>query len=351
MSASSPRSVVAKRLRAQAEYCTSLGSPLYAELLRRAADDAEAAGPTWEVIRGRDADPPNSMLALRLMGAVHRLVLEGRAPRLARRYPSVGGAVSGADLAWHDFAATLDEHKELLREMILQPVQTNEVGRAAAIVGGFLSLSASTGLPLRLLELGTSAGLNLRWDHFRYEASPREAWGPRGSPVRFNGMFEGPLPFHAGCEVLERRGCDPRPIDPTSRNGELTLRSFVWADQLGRLKLLRGGIAVARRVPAVVDQAGASEWLPERLARLPRGSVTIVFHTIVWQYLSPDDRRHVETTIERAGRRAARDTVLAWLRMEPAGPMTDVTLTVWPGAQERRIARAGYHGQPVEWIG
>jgi hypothetical protein len=351
MNTSNSQSIVAGLIRGQAKFCTALGSPLYAQLLRRAAEDAEAGGPTWEVVRGYDADPPDSMLALRLMGAVHRLVLEGRARRLARHYPSVGGAVSSADQAWHDFVATIDEHSELLREMILHPVQTNEVGRAAAIVGGFLSMSEATGLPLRILEIGASAGLNLRWDHFRYEASPRNAWGPRRSPVRFAGMFEGTPPFHTTCEVLERRGCDPQPIDPASREGELTLKSYIWPDQLGRLKLLRGAIRVARRVPAVVDQAGATDWLVEELARLHRRSVTVVFHTIVWQYLLPRDRRHVESTIEHAGKNARRDTVLAWLRMEPAGKMADVTLTVWPGAQERRIARCGYHGRPVQWIG
>jgi hypothetical protein len=43
-------------------------------------------------------------------------------------------STSQSTLAWHDFAATIDEHAELLGEMILHPVQTNEVGRAAAIV-------------------------------------------------------------------------------------------------------------------------------------------------------------------------------------------------------------------------
>ena len=38
--------------------------------------------------------------ALQLMGAVHRLVLEGRAPELARFYPSAGGTPD-ADAAAH----------------------------------------------------------------------------------------------------------------------------------------------------------------------------------------------------------------------------------------------------------
>ncbi|MDP9480944.1 MAG: DUF2332 domain-containing protein, partial [Actinomycetota bacterium] len=77
------RGAVARRLRRQAEACRALGSPLYAHLLERSAVDAEAGGPAWAVLAGHEDDPPDSALALRLMGAVHRLVLEGRAPALA----------------------------------------------------------------------------------------------------------------------------------------------------------------------------------------------------------------------------------------------------------------------------
>ena len=79
------------RMRWQAEWCHRLGSPLYGELLGRAADDAEAGGPVAEVLAGREGDPLESMLQLRFMGAVHRLALAGRAPALAAVYPSCGG--------------------------------------------------------------------------------------------------------------------------------------------------------------------------------------------------------------------------------------------------------------------
>jgi hypothetical protein len=67
---------LAEMLRVQAGHCERLGSSLYAGLLERAAEDVEASGPAWEVLRGHESDPPGSVPALRLMGAVHRLVLE-----------------------------------------------------------------------------------------------------------------------------------------------------------------------------------------------------------------------------------------------------------------------------------
>ena len=62
--------------RAQAAACLELGSPLYAGLIGRLADDLEARGPTRAVLRGHESDTGPSALALRLMGAVHRLVLD-----------------------------------------------------------------------------------------------------------------------------------------------------------------------------------------------------------------------------------------------------------------------------------
>ena len=75
------------------------------------------------------------------MGGVHRLVILGRAPGLAWFYPSVGGEGDPED-AWPAFRAVLDEHRDELRAGLDQPPQTNEVGRAAALIGGLLHVAA-----------------------------------------------------------------------------------------------------------------------------------------------------------------------------------------------------------------
>src|SRR4051794_41370023 len=75
----------------QAEACEPLGSPMYAELLARLADDVEAGGPTARVLRGHEDDPGPSGLALRLAGGLHRLVLAGAAPGPTGHPPRPGG--------------------------------------------------------------------------------------------------------------------------------------------------------------------------------------------------------------------------------------------------------------------
>lgn len=68
-------------------------------------------------------------------------------------------------------------------------VQTNEVGRAAPLSAAMNHVALATGLPLRLLEVGSSAGLNLSLDRYFVEGGTR-SWGPRDSPSRLTGQFE-----------------------------------------------------------------------------------------------------------------------------------------------------------------
>jgi hypothetical protein len=342
---SDQRSVLVSLFRGQAGWCARLGSPIYAHLLERAADDLAAGGPVWRVVEPYLDKPPNFTHHMRLLGATHRLALAGEAPALAAHYPSTGGD-GDAEAAWDAFIALIGERPISLD----RAVQTNEVGRAAALLGGFLTVADQTGLALRVLEIGASAGLNLRWDRFRYEAADW-AFGDSASPARVPCEYEGgrpPLP--QALWVIERAGCDPAPIDATTDEGALTLQSFIWPEQLERLELLRAAIEVARRTPVTVDRASATDWLGDRLARERGGSATVVFHSIMWGYLTNDARARITRTLHEAGERATDSDPLAWLRMEPGADQADVTLTTWPGGEERVIAFAGYHGRPVRWV-
>ena len=339
---------LADLLRFQAGWCDRLGSALYAQLLERAAADVIGGGPVGELLRGHESDTPGSALALRLMGSVHRLVLEGKLPELVRYYPSVGGRAD-VEAAWPFFRRSVRDNARVLAALLDRPVQTNEVGRSSALFGGFL-LVARTGLPLRLLEVGASAGLNLRWDLYRYESRGR-AWGDPESCVRLVEAFEERLPpFDVPVRIAERRGCDLYPIDPSSPGGELTLVSYVWADQLERFALLRGAIVLARRVPVVVDEASAATWVAAELRRPVRRVASVVFHSIFMQYLADDERERFVREVEEAGRRATGDAPLAWLRMEPGVEGAEVRLTTWPGGDDRLIAISGFHGKPVRWL-
>jgi hypothetical protein len=117
-------------------------------------------------------------------------------------------------------------------------------------------------------------------------------------------------------------------------------------------------------VPAQVDRADAPDWLAARLAEPVPGVATVVYHSIVLQYLGRERRQRLVEILTEAGKRASARAPLAWLGMEPgreqreawarfapAAGGTEVRLTAWPGGHERLLARASPHGRPVGWLG
>ena len=330
--------------------CVAHGSPLYGHLLDCLAADYRTGGLTYDLLSSRQARSVRDAIALRLLGGMHRLVLEGLAPELAAFYPSAGGtATEGSGPA---LLRTMAQHRNRLELDLENQVQTNEVGRAALLAAGFMEISRRLGLAMRQREIGASAGLLLNWDLYRYEPTG-STFGPTNSQVRFaENWWQSPAPdFDVPVVVTDRKGSDVSPIDATTDAGRLRLLSFVWPDQLARLERLRAAIDIAADTPPVVEKSDARAWLTRELATTVPGQVTVVHHSIVLQYIPQPGLAQLIETITSAGQRATVRAPLAWLRMEPAGPVADLRLTLWPGGREEVLATSGYHGQDVKWRG
>ncbi|MFK0194733.1 DUF2332 domain-containing protein [Kitasatospora sp. NPDC090308] len=319
--------------RHQADSCAELGSPLSAALLHRAAGDLAAGGPCAEAIAGHEDAPGPNAIALRLLGAVHALVLSGRAPDLAAHYPDAGGHFDPADpdAPWPAFRAAVAAHLPFVREWLTRPPQTNEVGRSNLLLTGLAwaqqqlaDAAASTAttspfpLPVRLYELGSSAGLNLLAEQFRC-VSEGFSYGPPDSPVVLADAWRGEPPAWLRDaplqRVTERRGCDPTPIDPRSADGALALRSYLWADQLPRAQRLNGALALAARTPAPVEAVGAAVFL--RGLETAPGALTVVWHSVMRQYVPVDEWRSVEGELARLAAASTPSAPFLHLAFEP----------------------------------
>lgn len=343
----------ARLLRDQAHGCEVFGSTLYGALLRHAAEDFLAGGPTAAVLAGHESDPGPSALALRLMGGVHALVLSGQAPDLAAYYPSVTPDARPLDSAGLDaFVDLLSAQREVIRTWLPRAPQTNEVGRGAALVGGLLHAVTEADLPIRLVEIGTSAGLNLRADHFHIGADSG-GYGDPSSPVQLAGAWQGAAPPARSLHVLDRLGADLAPIEPTTDTGRLTLCAYVWADQVDRLVRLRGAIDLAATVPATLRTESALQTV--QAIELADDTWTVLWHSVMIQYLDSDDRRAIDGRIAEIGATATSRRRFAHLSLEPRrrtdqGPFEFlVTLTTWPPGKERILATSAPHGVPVTW--
>lgn len=341
-------------LRSQGRFCARSGSAMYGELFDLVAGDVETGGVFASILTGHEEAPSGQAVPLRLLGGLHRMVLDGRAAHLRRWYPSAGGSWD-AQRAWPEILRVAAERPDALRAALRHPPQTNEVGRSAALIGGLLHLHSEFRLPIRLFEIGSSAGLNLRADRYHYRYAGNQ-WGPPDSPVVIDDAWHGQLPPGGGLQIVERHGYDIAPLDVTGvtgLDGELTVLSYVWPDQHARLTRVRGAIAVAREVPAQLERCTAADAVAG--LTLAEGALTVLWHSITWQYLSTDERAAVRAGIDRLAAQADALKPLAHLTLEPAREGPEGTLkflvraTAWPGGEERVLAECHAHGAPVHW--
>ncbi len=351
-------SAVADHLRAQAKWCDRLGSPFTARLLEQAALDLDGGGIVAELIGTWQGDCHGDALALRLAGALHAAVLSGRDPELAAVYPDPKRAWDMGRV-WPLASGFLRREAGWVRAFMQSPPQTNEVGRAGALAPAFLWLGERAPQPFHMLELGASAGLNLSWDRFRYAHGPWGRGGGDGPLIPTE--FDGNPPGWRTIEVSSRRACDRAPMDPDDAGAMLRAQSYVWPDQFDRLERLKAAIRVARDAPWRVERADADAWLEQELAGdLPRG-VTVIYHSIFYQYPPVAAREAIADAIEQAGRQATAGRQLAWVRFEPesvlGGPGDSermvISVKLWDGSAERTVelGEADPHGWRVRWVG
>jgi hypothetical protein len=289
-------------------------------------------------------------VALRLLGAAHYLALLGDAPELAAQLPSTGGTYQG-EAAWRALEGVLARHERRIRQHLTEQIQTNEVRRCCALLGGFLGLARLYPWPLRLLEIGASAGLNQCFDRFRY-ALGEQPYGPADAPLTLDCEWRGAALDTSGTlRVVSRRGCDIAPIDLRERRARLRLESFFWPDQLARLTRLRAACDCALAAGVHVERLRAIDFLARELAAPAPGQTTVLFHSVMWMYVPEEERRRIHDLMSAAGARASAEAPLAWLRMEgPNYEYCEVRLRTWPGGEDRLLARCHYHGAWVEWL-
>jgi hypothetical protein len=336
---------MADAFRTQIGFCRQGDAPFTADVLEAMLRDFEAGG-GWRRLLGEwPAEPVADGAALRAVGAAHRLALKGIEPcasvfaRLDRD-PVVLDEVARATARWPEIA-----------QWLKNPPQTNEVMRSAVLLGGFLEVARLQGLPLRMREMGCSAGLNLLWDRYRFQLG-ETFWGSEDSPVRLEPAWEGPSPAPAAVTVASRRGVDQLPIDLDDPEQRFRLMSYVWADQPDRVERVRGALHIALQGPPPVDHGDAADWVEAELAELPEGQTTVLYHSWVWNYLPAATRARITAALAQAGARAHAGAGLAHLAFEgiKATDRSALTLTLWPGGERRVLADAHPHGRWVRWL-
>ncbi|TWI38072.1 DUF2332 domain-containing protein [Paracoccus sulfuroxidans] len=330
----------------QAEACRALDSALTAEICEALLAHISVGE---DSVSRRVRDWPGDLsyrgdsVPLRLCGALHALVLEGKDPALAQAY---AGPPTG-DLQ-EVINNTLQYHTDYILDFIDLPPQTNEVGRSGAIIAAAWHLTALfPAASFKALELGASAGLNLNFYRYHLVANNNNETAP--DTVLLTPDWRGAVPARHSLRIDEAAGVDINPLDPL--RDALRMKAYIWPDQPQRLARMDAALSIARAHPPKVDKADAAEWLEAQLDQ-PSQTGRLVYHTIAAQYFPPRTRERIEAALQRAGETASDHAPLAHFSME-SSPTTgaDLLLRVWSKGRLREwhLGQADAHARWIDW--
>jgi hypothetical protein len=307
-------------------------SPLYAHLIGLTIDRPEL----MRVIQQINNRPqPNVYLA-----AIHFLLMNGRSARLAGFYRSLVEEplpVPGVDDAFVEFVLANEE--EIISLANTRYTQTNECRRCVALLPGVMTSPFER---FHLVEIGTSAGLNLALDRYNYDYEGM-TWGP-DSPVRLAAGVRGDQPRLRNIEIDSRVGIDINVIDRNDRNDRLWLDALIWPEHDERRERLRRALEVTSEMDFDLVEGSVLDRLQQVLAELPAGEPVVVMNSFVLIQLDPDERREVEQIVDRArGARPVYRVSLELMHMEDDW----ARLEVGDELELVELGRAHPHG---EWV-
>ena len=336
----------------QVAYCRDNGAPVTARVCDALAEllCGECGGSVMARIRAWEGPPLADALPLRIAGGLHALRLSGAEPGLAAVY---AGCSSGEDVERIEQA--LRAHDRALHRYLDGPPQTNEAGRSWAFAAAMLWL-AKQGCPadFALIELGSSAGINLMMDRYRFDLGGVTA-GPPGASMRIAPEWRGAPPPAAAFRIVAAEGCDVAPVDLADPAQALRLRAYIWPELGERFARMDAAVEAASAAPPAIARQRAGDFVAAVLARAPRPGVTrMIAHSVVWQYIAAEERKAISAAIEAAGAAATAEAPLAWVMLEVNRDTHRHELTVrwWPGGPESvKLATAHPHGSWVEWDG
>ena len=284
--------------------------------------------------------------------AVKRLLDEstsdGAGESLARHYERAAkGETPGGGLE-KAFAGFCAERAERIVELVSERmVQTNEIRRSSYLMPAFGRVFLdSGGLPLALVDVGASAGLNLLWDAYRYVYSDGSEFGPADSGVRIDCELRSAMPDIPDefPPVAFRRGVDLNPVDLSDDEEFRWMAALVWPEHGDRAESLRAAREIWLREPPAVERGDATEVLPEVLRAAPPDAVLCVFHCHTLNQFPEESRAAFYEILRRESARrpvyhaASEGESLSVGRM--ADGESDIILA----------ARRHAHGRWIEWM-
>jgi hypothetical protein len=332
----------------QARYASEMAAPITARVCEALADALDRNSATGGRVLDWSGEPVADALVLRLVGGLHALHRARVNPALSAVFE--GRTVDGVTAVLAD---AVRRHDAALLPWLDGPPQTNEAGRSAGLMTGLLHLAERFGPRVELLEIGSSAGLNLLIDRFWFDLGGVRV-GSADARLAIVPEWRGPPPPDPSLEIVSVRGVDVAPFDVRDPAQAARLEAYCWVDAAERLQRLETAIAMVREHGVALEQEDAADWVEARLTEPQDAGVTrVLMHSVVWQYIPAERRGRIRAAMEAAGARATTERPLGWVMMEPNRDLHrhEVRVGGHPGARPMElVALTHAHGAWVEGL-
>lgn len=317
-----------------------------AAFYRRWADhEARGSSPTYERLCHAVADSPQVLAFLDTL------------PQAKRQPNLLLGALRWFEAPVADPEATLQflvGHADQVRELMLsRATQTNEAARCAVLLPALALLPE----PLAVLELGTSAGLCLMLDAWRYEWTDETGAVTRcgSGDVRLRATVRGSVPLPGAVPAIAARlGLDAHPVDVTDPAERRWLECLVWPEHTERADRLRRALDRAAATPPPVQQGLFPQDVPaavQQLRQFDPEATVVVLHSAAAAYLDQAGRRALAGTVDELG--------VHRLGLEGAQVSADLGVADVPADSAgrfvlsldgRTLGTADPHGRDLHWL-
>ncbi len=329
-------------------------SPIYRAVIETVADDPDLLAVVKEA--PHEAHHPGVLLA-----SVKFLLAGGIDHPLARCY--LAGHAEHDDLGAIFRSFVLDHREAILDTMRVRRVQTNEVARTAVLAPVVREVQRRVDQSLALIDVGTSAGLNLLLDEVHVDYGHARLGRPDSMlTLRCEALGDGPPPGPE-LDIAWRVGLDQEPMDLSDVGDRRWLEACIWPEHTDRLERLAVAASMQADDPPRLVRGDAVDALSSLIAEVPDDLALVVMTSWVFVYLSGRQRAEFERILASANR------PVAWVsaefpdvvrNVEPIRPprsaeedISKVAVVWFPGTgePERRefIGWSHNHGAWLDW--
>lgn len=275
--------------------------PFYSALMIALENDLVAQ----ELLAWVRVEQRNPMLVL---ASLHLAALRGHSVLTPIYRDARQGLLTDPEGAARRVVDVVNAEPELVRAELHRSTQTNEPGRSAIFQAVIALIAPQNHATINLIDVGTSAGINLYFDQFPVRA--RDDDNPLTLVCRDETPVNRTLPLP---EVLSRVGIDPSPLDLAVEDDRLWLQACLWPEEPRRLARLDAIIAQRSSWPSTTVLRGTvAQRLGDTIALGDPSSLTVVINSYVAAYLSEEDQMaYFEDMVERC-----RDGNVAWISLE-----------------------------------